>query len=194
MCDTATTVVGVDVGTKHLALCALDSAGAVSQWELVDVGVDGKATASECVRACALALDRVEWLASATTIAIESQPFGVRAHAANNKMRCVQSSIEAFAALRVPGAEVVAIGARAKGVGGSTYAERKRDAVRRAADYLTAESADWAAWFNRTAGKRDDLADALLIAIVARERAMPKPRAAKRRKRENAPAITDPTP
>jgi hypothetical protein len=114
-------------------------------------------------------------MAVSGVIAIESQPFGSRTTAANNRMRCIQSCIETWSAIRVPNATVISIGAKAKNVEGDTYARRKKNAVAKVTELIESDVV-WSIFFANAGNKRDDLADAFLIARVALERSKPKKR------------------
>ena len=181
-------VVGIDIGIKNLAVCAIDTEGVVHEWHLINC-IDenenaSKKSVSESVRAIALSIDNYAFLAEAQTIAIESQPFGTHARAANNKMRCIQSAVETWCALRNPNALVMSVAASAKKVAGANYAERKRNATQIVLERIKEEQEEfWHDFFMGAGAKKDDLADSFLIANVAKERMKPKVRKRKVRSR-----------
>jgi len=173
-------VIGIDIGVKNLAVCQLDETGAILNWALINCAQEGENTKdisiSTLVRACALKIDEAAyaWIASSAVIAIESQPYGSRTNNGNNRMRCIQSCIETWTALRAPDATVMSIGAKSKDVEGDTYAQRKKNAVAKVSALI--ENDLWSNFFEDAGKKRDDLADAFLIARVAVERRKPKKR------------------
>ena len=180
-------IVGIDIGIKNLAVCAIDKEGLIHEWHLINC-IDenenaSKKSVSESVRALALSIDTYAFLAEAQTIAIESQPFGTHARAANNKMRCMQSAVETWCALRNPGALVMSVAASAKKVPGANYAERKKNATKIVLETLQAQEERWQEFFAEAGSKKDDLADSFLIANVANERMKPKARKRKVRSR-----------
>ena len=180
-------IVGIDIGIKNLAVCAIDAEGAVHEWHLINCIEDNenasKKSVSESVRALALSIDQYAFLKDAQTIAIESQPFGTHARAANNKMRCMQSAVETWCALRNPSALVMSVAASAKKVPGANYAERKKNATQIVLETMKAQDGHWYEFFVGAGAKKDDLADSFLIANVAKERIKPKVRKRKVRSR-----------
>tara|TARA_X000000950_G_scaffold214102_1_gene257555 strand:+ start:9325 stop:9984 length:660 start_codon:yes stop_codon:yes gene_type:complete len=164
-------VMGVDVGVKNLALCVINKGTQeIVAWELLNCLQDGEAvpTASECVartsqklhHLLATQMHKSIAIERLTAVGVEAQPFGASSMA-NNKMRSVQAAIESAVAIALPQVKCSPISPQSKRCTGASYTERKRDAVRQAGEHIL--GTPWEAFFN-THGKKDDLADAFLIA------------------------------
>jgi hypothetical protein len=84
----------------------------------------------------------------------------------------------------------MSIGAKSKNVEGNTYAQRKKNAVSMVTTLIEGDVA-WSDFFASAGKKRDDLADAFLIARAAVERTKPKKRRSRKRKDPEVPIATN---
>ena len=176
-------ILGIDVGIKNLALCILETSpdldhSTIVFWDLIKCTEDSEnikaLTITQCVQKVASALRRLR--IDFDVIAVEQQPCGGSGAvaAANTKMRCVQASIETWAAFR--GVPAYAVAARSKIPDlpkDTKYGDRKKIAVQkvRCAPQLSSTTAEspWRVFLD-SHPKKDDLADAFLIASVHMER------------------------
>lgn len=191
-------IVGCDVGIKHLGLCMIDTeTNKIEQWHVLDVLGDKNATKTsieECVKYMLIALEKLSWwgtLSEDDLVAIESQPVG-RMATGNIKCKCISHAIQSFVQLKTTArsmfvnpktkvsAEIIAsIGGI---VGGGDDNVKKRYKIHKQAAVATVQTminndAQWAEWYNGLK-KKDDAADAYLLAVVAQ-----KSKKSKKRKR-----------
>lgn len=151
---------GVDIGTRNLALCALDKAGRVLEWRSVDLGgphTTYKDTLASLVSeldsflvAVGDSLDESD----EAVVWVERQPPVARA-----MHHGIQASVATWAELRGISWNVVQASQR-----GGTYKKRKARAVSYASQALDKDGQyEWTN-FLHSHGKKDDLADAFIIA------------------------------
>lgn len=191
-------VVGCDVGIKNLGLCMIDTeTNVIEQWHVLDVLGEKNATKTsieDCVRYMLIALKELSWWETLTAedlVAIESQPVG-RMATGNIKCKCISHAIQSFVQLQTVarctfvnpktkvGAEILATIGGA--VGGGDDNVKKRYKIHKQAAVATVQTmvnndGKWAEWYNGLK-KKDDAADAYLLAVVAQ-----KSKKSKKRKR-----------
>jgi hypothetical protein len=188
-------VLSVDIGWRHLAYALLEvtlDSLRVVQWQVLDLlGEEGadlnvnKTTLEELVRRTAPAFQaavkswcEVDWAGDGASVGppeiayLESQPLGMQAR--NVKTKTLSHVFQAL--LLAQGVAVQFVSPKKKLLGmleGGTYADNKKFAVASAGSVLTSCGLEeWADWFEDVAGKRDDLADALLQGYYAAKDAL----------------------
>ena len=191
-------VVGCDVGIKNLGLCMIDTeTNVIEEWHVLDVLGEKNATKTsieDCVRYMLIALKKLSWWETLTAedlVAIESQPVG-RMATGNIKCKCISHAIQSFVQLQTVarctfvnpktkvGAEILATIGGAMGGGDDNV--KKRYKIHKQAAVATVQTmvnkdGKWAEWYNGLK-KKDDAADAYLLAVVAQ-----KSKKSKKRKR-----------
>ena len=171
------TLISVDIGVKHLALCVLSGSGPqhdIREWRVVDIPEPHDAGALfDCLNPTWA--EWAEQAGGATRVVVERQP------PQSALMQRIQNYCEMLSV--VHGMEVTVLHARAKlkfaatqpyfappAAAANTYRDRKRCAVDTVANYLDAQpdTDAWTPWklMYSNAKKKDDLADALLQALA----------------------------
>ncbi len=184
-------IVGIDVGIKNLAICCLDFSDIqhteIVQWHLLDVlGENKNATKTsieECTNCMMDALQQIDWLNTleeTDKIAIEAQPAG-RMATGNIKCKVLSHCIQSFFYLNTK-ATVTFVNPKTK-IGQQVLKEfsgntmeggdenvKKRYQIHKKASIQIVknivQTTKWQEWFNRLK-KKDDVADAYLLALVA---------------------------
>ena len=189
-------VLSVDIGWRHLAYASLDvneGGFEIDAWEIVDIIADDAINVNECTmeeltRLSAKRLYEVieEWASlKPDVVYLENQPLGQMAR--NVKTKTLSHIMQAL--LIAKGFSVLFISPKKKLKGMEavgSYGDNKKFAVAAASKLLEdCGLIDWKAKFDSRAGKRDDLADALLQGYyTAREVKKPKKPRTKRQKRD----------
>ena len=181
-------ILGIDVGLRNLAVCAVDveeETFTVRQWAVLDVLKEKKAkqvTIEESVSLMLNALgERPALFEGVELVAIESQPVG-RVVSANVRMKVVSHCIQSFVALKTD-CKCCFVNPKSKLTqelvrkmcgeqdeeGGDAnskkrYTQHKKMAVEAVGKTLAAE---WTEFWDSLGAKKDDAADALLLALVA---------------------------
>ena len=182
-------IVGIDVGLRNLALCCIDADTAeIVHWEVLDVLKDRKAKSVSIEKSVDLLLAElgtVPWfgeLEEGDTVAIEAQPVG-RAATGNVRMKCVSHAIQSFVALRTQagcrfvnpktkvGVEMLGEYVDCSDAQGDEntkkrYARHKKAAVDKVGEDV--RGTKWEDFFHQKLKKKDDAADAFLLARVVR--------------------------
>ena len=196
-----TVVVGIDVGLHNLALCRILRNGddfTIEQWKLIDCAEGLNAKKLSIEQSVALVVQTLklqgDLFSGAEVVAIESQPVG-RVATGNTKMKCVSHAIQAFVLSAHPSIGRVLfvnpknkmanafVGKTLQLEGGDDAVKKRykkhKDAAVAAVTELVRGVLVWEEFFH-SLKKRDDVADSLLLACVAK---LP---AAKKRKRRMA--------
>ena len=206
-------IIGIDVGLRNLAMCAIgqcaDGTTHIVNWQMYDcLGMKDakKLSISECVDLVIARLRTVRLLnVPPAIIAIEQQPVG-RAVSSNIRMKCVSHALQAILSVQYPDANIVFVNPKLKfaqqlvqeRMGDSQQAdtgaeEKKQTSKQRYAAHkkLTAQmvqqvvvGTSFEDWYLRLK-KKDDAADAYLIALIAAQQSTKnkKRKATKKRKR-----------
>ena len=199
-------IIGIDVGLRNLAMCAIgqcsDGSTHIVNWQMYDcLGMKDakKLSISECVDLVIARLRTVQLLnVPPQIIAIEQQPVG-RAVSGNIRMKCVSHALQAILSVQYPDAEIVFVNPKLKfaqqlvqermgdSLQAATVEEKKQTSKQRYAVHkkLTAQmvqqvvaGTSFEDWYNQLK-KKDDAADAYLIALIAAQQSS----AAKKRKK-----------
>lgn len=193
-------VIGIDVGLHNLALCTVqrdEASLTIEHWVVVDCAPGKNATKMSIEDSCAAVVDTLDSMAieDVQLFAIESQPCG-RVATGNTKMKVVSHCIQTWARLRFPEAKVTFVNPKNKmareyvgellGLEGGDAAVKTRykkhkDAAVAAARKIVEGKEQWSVYLE-SLKKKDDAADALLLAAVAGKK--PKRKSRKRKKRE----------
>lgn len=160
-------VVAIDVGVRNLAFCASTGPGVPPlAWEVVDCLASGARRPTIAVLRTAVlrVLDArlLDEVLQADTVVVEQQPR------ANTSMLCIQHCIHTWLHCRVPNVRVVSMSSRQKLADqgrGLTYTQRKRAAIDAVRRHFLAR--DWDLADFEAQPKKDDLADAFLMTLVA---------------------------
>ena len=196
-------IIGLDVGIHNLALSRIerDSTNAIvaiEDWKLLDCAPEMNATKLSIEDAVRLVVETLEQNASffenVDVLAIESQPCG-RLATGNLKMKVISHGIQTWAMLRFPEMKTVFVNPKNKLTreycgdllqleGGDAavkarYKKHKKLAVD-ACKAIVDSFEEWTEFFAKHK-KKDDIADALLLAAVA-ERKKSRKRKAKAKK------------
>jgi len=179
-------VVGCDVGIRNLGLCMLDTeTNTIQHWHVLDVLGEKNATKTsieECVNCMLQALGQLDWwttLSEEDLVAIESQPVG-RMATGNIKCKCISHAIQSFVRLRTVarctfvnpktkvGAEILAKFGGVELTGDENVKKRYKIHKKAAVDTVQTlvNTGPWSTWYNALK-KKDDAADAYLLAVVA---------------------------
>jgi hypothetical protein len=160
-------VIGIDPGTKNLALCMIDENDKILRWEVISISPDPKGVFDGLEK-----IDFGTWVAESSDVVVERQP------SKNPRAVRIQHFLEMFAASR--GGRMYAIDPKHKLSYASTtgwwpkrditswsYGERKKLSVETVACFLkTTEQDSSFVEFFETSKKKDDLADALLHCLA----------------------------
>ena len=183
-------IVGIDVGIKNLAICCLDFSTEtpdIIHWHLLDVIGEGKNATKTSIEDCTTcmmdALKKIDWLDTledTDKIAIEAQPAG-RMATGNIKCKVLSHCIQSFFYLNTK-ASVTFVNPKTKvGTqvlqefsgntleGGDENVKKRYNVHKKASIQIVKEivqSTQWKPWFNELK-KKDDVADAYLLALVA---------------------------
>ncbi|AGE51476.1 Poxvirus A22-like protein [Paramecium bursaria Chlorella virus CviKI] len=164
--ETRNTVIGVDPGTKNLALCMIDGTK-ILNWDVIHISPDPKGIADGLLK-----INFQDWVKGAEDIVIERQP------AKNPRAVRIQHYIEMFVAMH--GGRVMSIDAKHKlsyasstewwpkrNIMNWTYNERKKLSVETVDTFLknTEQDPKFVELFEKSK-KKDDLADALLHSLA----------------------------
>ena len=182
-------IVGIDVGLRNLALCCIDDeTGAIVHWDVLDVLKDKKAKSVSIEKSVELLLEELKtlpWLCALEAgdqVAIEAQPVG-RAATGNVRMKCVSHAIQSFVRLQTKagccfvnpktkvGVEMLGEYVDCSDAQGDEntkkrYARHKKAAVVKVGEDV--KGTQWEAFFHNELKKKDDAADAFLLANVVR--------------------------
>lgn len=198
-------ILGIDVGLRNLAVCTVDveeETFQVQQWAVIDVLQEKKSKQVTIEQSVSLMLDalgeRPALFEGVELVAIESQPVG-RVVTANVRMKVVSHCIQSFVALKTE-CKCCFVNPKSKLTqelvrkmcgeqdeeGGDAnskkrYTQHKKMAVEAVGKMVTT---DWTEFWNSLGAKKDDAADALLLALVAGRPKKKKPRAKKRKRKE----------
>ena len=175
-------IIGCDIGLKHLALCGMSSTVGVVLWKVLDCTEyitdfpSKKPTISQCTAAVIAGLQSIAHELESfnpTTLCIEIQPAGRGAGPASSINKTLEHVVQAYFLLLHPATSVVHVSARTKlsKAGHAVpkdYSERKKLAVAVVREGLSARCGSnpfdlWTQYFVQHK-KKDDLADAYLIA------------------------------
>lgn len=147
-------VLAIDPGCHNLGL-AVTSGGTLVEWRVADLVPSVKQPPiSRIVQGAVTLVGGLSCIPN--VVLIEQQPN------LNVGMKVLSHVLQALCTVVFPGATVTLVSPKAYKVTGGTYATRKRDSVARVTE-LVADDAEWGAVF-RAHRKKDDLADALLLA------------------------------
>jgi Holliday junction resolvasome RuvABC endonuclease subunit len=156
------TILAIDPGMKNMGVAEIDGkSGEILQWCVVDlVQTVKKPSVARLVTAACKYVSQLN-LARIGTVRIEQQPNQ------NVKMKCLSHALQAIFISLCPMDTVVEIvNAKAYKLAGGTYAARKKDSILKA--HALVDDYDpnnvWGSMF-RGHKKKDDLADALLLAL-----------------------------
>lgn len=154
-----------DCGTTNMALAVVDADGALQHWHHHSFPQALQSQKQQAIGEWVRGLCPL--LSSGVVVGVEQQPIS------NSRMVAVQAAL--MGALGAMGVRAVNVSPRAKGVPPGTYGQRKAAAIDIARGHLQGNQQNtWAEWLDEH-GKKDDLADALLLALALRSRAA-KPR------------------
>ncbi|AGE54848.1 Poxvirus A22-like protein [Paramecium bursaria Chlorella virus NYs1] len=160
------TVIGIDPGTKNLALCMIDELK-ILDWNVINISPDPKGITDS--------LDKInfpEWIKNAEDIVIERQP------AKNPRAVRIQHYLELYVAIN--GGRVMTVDAKHKlsyasstewwtkrNILNWTYNERKKLSIETVDTFLKSTDQDpkFVELFEKSK-KKDDLADSLLTALA----------------------------
>lgn len=194
-------VLGIDVGLHNLSVCSVrreeEGAFEIEDWQLIDCAPGKNATKMSIEESCSAVVDTLDAMTfeGVHVFAIESQPCG-RVATGNTKMKVISHCIQTWARLRHPDAKVVFVNPKNKmareyvgellGLEGGDAAVKARykkhkDAAVAAATKIVEGDAKWSA-FLQGLKKKDDAADALLLACVAGRK---KPKKSRKRKKRD---------
>ena len=194
-------LIGLDVGLHNLSLCKIrrDSTNTIEEilgWELLDC-IEGKNAKKISIEdGCSAVVETLnsmpDFFQGVDVLAIEAQPCG-RVATGNLKMKCISHSIQTWTMVKFPETKVVFVNPKNKLTrefcgevlrleGGDAavkarYKKHKQMAVDACISILEGFQ-EWKEFFH-SHRKKDDIADALLLAAVAERK-----KARKRRKKE----------
>jgi hypothetical protein len=182
-------IVGLDVGIRNLSICRIerDSTNAIvaiEDWKLIDCAPEKNATKLSIEEGVRLVVETLEentsFFENVDVLAIESQPCG-RVATSNLKMKVISHGIQTWAILRYPEMKTIFVNPKNKLTreycgdllqleGGDAavkarYKKHKQMAVA-ACGRIVEGFPEWKSWFE-SHRKKDDVADALLLATVA---------------------------
>ena len=183
-------IVGIDVGIKNLAICCLDfstETPTIIHWHLLDVIGENKNATKTSIEDCTTcmmdALKKIDWLETLDEIdkiAIEAQPAG-RMATGNIKCKVLSHCIQSFFYLNTK-ASVTFVNPKTKvGTqvlqefsgntleGGDANVKKRYNVHKKASIQIVkdiVQKTQWKQWFNELK-KKDDVADAYLLALVA---------------------------
>ena len=145
--------VAIDPGLHNLGLCCVADDASIVDWRVVDLCPTVRNPPIDRIVRAATTFVASLQLEADTNVRIEQQP------AANVKMKVLCHVLQALLIARA--ANVSIVSPKTYKTAGGTYHRRKKDSVTRATTMV--EGTPWAATFQEHA-KKDDLADALLLA------------------------------
>lgn len=150
-------VLSIDVGTKNLALCLIDSEKVIHEWDVDGVPSEHK---DHIFLLLKKHLDARPWTLTADTVLIEKQPDK------NKRMKSVENFLHTY--FLVHELNTILYDARHKvpdvvGPGKRRYNQRKMVSIERCIDFL--KETNQRIEFFKKHSKKDDLADTVMQAL-----------------------------
>ena len=140
-------------GIHNLGFAVLDDAGSIVDWRLVDLVRKKKPTIAELVIGAVTFVQELE--CDRAVVRIEQQPVN------NTQMKVLSHVLQGL--FLAKHCHVALVNPKTYKLSGGSYTQRKKDAVRRVTEIVHADTR-WGPVFH-TSTKKDDLADALLLAM-----------------------------
>ena len=152
-------IIGIDPGVHNLAVAVLHAEDlSIVEWRLVDLVRKKKPAIGEITLAATAFVREFVSDKGAMAVRIEQQPVN------NTAMKVLSHVLQALFLTKTD--DVTLVNPKTYKLAGGTYPQRKRDSVRRVGELVA--GGPWQSVFD-TSPKKDDLADALLLARFRNE-------------------------